>query len=227
MLDKKKAIIWDMDGVIADTARYHFQAWQEVFSQRGATYTEADFKRNFGKRNDTIIGNTLGSGVSPSEIEAIAARKEASFRRRARSNIKPLPGALELIRSLKEHGFSQALGSSAPLENIKLVIQELGIAGSFKAIVSGREVSEGKPNPQVFLLAAKKLGVKPQDCVVIEDSIAGVMAAKRGGMHCLAVTNTHSSAKLARADLIVATLEKVKIDDLERLFIRAQKRSLE
>ena len=217
MLNKAKAVIWDMDGVIADTAPYHLRAWQEVFQKRGVNFPEDDFKRNFGQRNDTIIRNTLGKDISPSEIDVIAAEKEENFRQRVKNDIKPLPGAIKLIKSLKEHGFTQALASSAPIENIRLVIRGLGIENFFQAIVSGREVKEGKPSPQGFLLAAKKLGVEPQDCIVIEDAIAGVAAAKRSGMHCLAVTNTHPKTNLAEADLVVDTLEAVSVNDLEKL----------
>jgi beta-phosphoglucomutase family hydrolase len=217
MLNKHKAVIWDMDGVIADTAPYHFRAWQEIFGKLGANYTEDDFRRNFGKRNDTIIRNILGSEISPSEIEAIAAEKEEGFRKRAKGNIKPLPGAIELLQSLNKSAFPQALGSSAPIENIKLVTRELGIEDFFQVIVSGREVKEGKPSPQGFLLAATRLGVRPQDCVVIEDAMAGVTAAKRALMSCIAVTTTNDSTQLAEADLIVDNLEKVSVSDLESL----------
>jgi beta-phosphoglucomutase family hydrolase len=223
MLNKNKAVIWDMDGVLADTAPYHFRAWQEVFCKLGASYSEDDFRRNFGKRNDTIIRNILGSEISPSEIEAIAAEKEEGFRKRARGNIKPLPGAIELVQSLNERGFSQALGSSAPIENIKLVTRELGIEGFFQVVVSGREVKEGKPSPQGFLLAVARLGVRPQDCVVIEDAVAGVTAAKRASMSCIAVTTTNDRTKLAEADLVVDTLEKVTVSNLDILFDRSLK----
>ncbi len=220
MLNKNKAVIWDMDGVIADTAPYHFSAWQETFHKRRAIYTEDDFKQNFGKRNDTIIRNILGDNISQSEIEAIAVEKEENFRRQARDNVKPLPGVMELLSSLQEHGFSQALGSSAPIENIRLVIQELDIENFFQVVVSGSEVREGKPSPQGFLLAAARLGVRPQDCIVIEDSIAGVTAAKRGGMLCLAVTNTNPKARLIEADLVIDTLEQVTVSELEGLLNR-------
>ena len=142
---------------------------------------------------------------------------------RARGNIKPLPGAIELLRSLNEHGFSQALGSSAPIENIRLVTQELGIEGIFQVIVSGRDVKEGKPSPQGFLLAAEKLGIEPQYCVVIEDATAGVAAAKRAGMRCLAVTNTSPKTKLASADRVVDTLEQVSVSDLASLLKHSRK----
>jgi len=217
-MPRSKAVIWDMDGVIADTAPYHLKAWQEVFRERGVNFTEEDFRRNFGQRNDTIIRNTLGEDISQSEIDVIASDKERNFRHRVRQNIKPLPGAIKLITSLKEHGFSVALASSAPMENIQLVIRGLGIESSFQAIVSGREVTEGKPSPQGFLLAAERLGVEPGDCIVIEDAIAGVTAAKRAGMYCLAVTNTHPRRNLVEADLIVDTLEVVSAKDVEGLF---------
>ena len=206
-----------MDGVIADTAPYHCQAWQEVFQKRGVAFTEDAFRRNFGQRNDTIISNTLGEGVSQDEIYAIASDKEESFRQRVRQNIKPLPGAIKLIKALKEHGFCIALASSAPIENIQLVTRGLGIDKCFQSIVTGRDVTEGKPSPQGFLLAAQRLGVEPRNCIVIEDAVAGVTAAKRAGMHCLAVTNTHPRTRLIEADLIVDTLETVTMDDLEGL----------
>ena len=217
MLNKTKAVIWDMDGVIADTAQYHFKAWLEVFKKRGVTLTEDGFKRNFGQRNDTITRTVLGKDISPGEIESVATEKEESFRKRARNRLKPLPGAVELIKSLREYGFLQALGSSAPPENVQLITRKLNIETLFQAIVSGREVKEGKPSPLGFLLAAKKLGVEPQNCIVIEDAIAGVAAAKKAGMHCLAVTNTNPRTSLKEADLIIDNLKEVTPSDLESL----------
>ena len=214
---KVKAVIWDMDGVIADTAPYHFKAWQDVFRKREVDFTKDDFKRNFGRRNDTIIRDTLGEQISQSEIEAIAREKEETFRKVAGKNIKPLPGAVKLLESLRRRGFKIALASSAPIENIRLVTGGLGIENYFHSIVTGRDVAEGKPSPQGFLLAAQKLGVEPKDCVVIEDAIAGVSACKRAGMHCIAVTNTHPRESLAEADLVVDSLEEVTVDDLEEL----------
>ena len=215
--NKTKAVIWDMDGVIADTAPYHLKAWQETFQKRGVKFTEEDFKRRFGQRNDTIIRVTLGESISPSEIDVIASEKEENYRQRVRHNIRPLPGAIKLIKSLKKHGFGVALASSAPVENIQLIMRGLGIEDYFQAIVSGREVKEGKPSPQGFLLAAQKLGVEPENCIVIEDAPAGVTAAKKAGMYCMAVTNSHPRNHLMEADLIVDTLEKVSGNNLEGL----------
>jgi len=213
-----KAVIWDMDGVIADTARYHFQAWQESFRKRGVNFTEDDFRHHFGQRNDTIIRDAIGESVSPDEVDAIAGEKEADYRRRVAQNLKPLPGVIALINSLTASGVKMAIASSAPPENIQLVTSGLGIDNCFQATVWGRAVTEGKPSPQAFLLAASKLGIEPRNCLVIEDAVAGVTAAKRAGMKCLAVTNTHPGTSLKEADLIVDTLEKVNTEGLVALF---------
>ena len=212
-----KAVIWDMDGVIVDTAPYHFSAWQEAFRKRGTKYTEEDFLRNFGRRNDAIIRNILGGGISQSELDTISEEKEENFCKKVRQNIKPLPGAVRLMKLLIEHGFKMALASSAPIENIKIQTEGLGISDWFQSIISGKDVTEGKPSPQSFLLSAQRLGADPKNCVVIEDAVAGVTAAKRAGMRCLAVTNTHPKRNLMEADLVVDTLEAVVVSDLERL----------
>ena len=209
-----------MDGVIADTASYHFQAWREAFQRRGVKFTEADFRCTFGQRNDNIIRYTLGEQISQSEMDVIARAKEKTFRKLGRQNIEPLPGAIKLIKSLGEYGFKVALASSAPVENIRLLTRSLGINDYFQAIVSGRDVTEGKPSPQGFLLAAQKLGVAPENCIVIEDAVAGVTAGKRVGTHCIAVTNTHPRESLVDADLVVDTLETVTVNDLDMLLDR-------
>jgi len=214
------AVIWDMDGVIADSGSFHLGAWQEIFGKREVKFSAEDFQHSFGKRNDTIIRKAMGKGITPGEIEAIAREKERAFRRRARKRIKPLPGAVELIQSLNTQGVKMAIASSTPIENIRLVTEELGIENCFQAIVTGHDVIEGKPSPQVFLLAARRLGVEPRDCLVIEDAIAGVTAAKRAGMHCLAITNTHPRQSLKQADLIVDSLEAVTVKELEGMLRR-------
>jgi len=211
------AVIWDMDGVLADTAPHHLLAWRETFARRDIDFTEEDFMRGFGIRNDAIIKNTLGEQITPDEIEAIAREKETTFRRIIGQDIKPLPGALDLLKALDERGIRMAIASSTTIENIHLIIGSLGIAKYFKAVVTGHDVTKGKPSPQVFLLAAQRLGVNPKNCIVVEDAVAGVAAAKSAGMYCVAVTNSHPREKLKQADLIVDSLEKVTVKDLEGL----------
>jgi len=218
---KLEAILWDLDGVIADTGSYHYQAWQDVFQKRGVNFAEEDFMRHFGQRHDTIIRSAFGGSISTEEFDAVTIEKQENYRRRVTGNIRPLPGAIALIRSLKQHGIKMAIASSAPLENIEIIIRGLDIEDYFQAIAWGTEVAEGKPSPQVFLLAAKKLGVEPGNCLVIEDAVSGIAAAKQAGMKCVAVTNSHPRKILKEADLIVDTLEAVSISDLTRLFTTA------
>ena len=215
--NKLEAVLWDMDGVIADTGIYHYLAWVEVFGKMGKTFTEEQFMQYFGQRHDTIIHGVLGE-VSQEQFDAITEEKQENYRQRVAKNIIPLPGAIELIKSLGPAGIKTAIASSAPSENVDIIIRGLGIEDCFQAFARGTEVAEGKPSPLVFLLAAEKLDVKPANCAVIEDAIAGVAAAKSAGMRCIAVTNSHPLDKLEKADLIVDTLENVDISDIERLF---------
>jgi HAD superfamily hydrolase (TIGR01509 family) len=207
--DKLEAVIWDMDGVIADTAEYHYMAWKDTLARKGVDLTREHFMRLFGQRPDTIVKEIMGDNVPPAEFNAINTAKQADFRRRATGRIRSLPG---------KHSIKQAIASSAPPENIEVVIRGLNIESCFQAIAFGYEVPEGKPSPQIFLLAAKKLGAKPANCIVFEDAIAGVEGAKSAGMKCVAVTNSHPGSKLKKADLVVETLNGVSIDVLTALF---------
>ena len=214
-----KAVIWDMDGVIADTIPFHFKAWQEVLHEQGIDFTQDDFKRVFGMGNDEVIRSILGGDVIKDDIGNIAQRKEENFRQRIRQNIKVLPGVMELLRLFTRQGFKQALASSAPLENLLLLINTLEIGDFFECIVSEEGVTRGKPDPEVFLTAAKRLGLEPKNCLVIEDAVAGVTAANAAKMKCIAITNTFPKESLKEADLVVNSLEEVDGGTLEKFFL--------
>jgi len=213
----KRTVLWDMDGVIADSRSFHFAAWQETFAERGIGFTGEDFNELFGTRNDFIIGSVMGRELPEEDVKIMVQEKERIFRRQARGNVQPFPGAIRLLNAIKKANFKLGLVSSAPKENINLVIGELGLNGIFDCIVFGREVFESKPSPQIYLLAADRLEVAPADCLVIEDSPQGIRAAKTAGMKCLAITNTHPRQKLEEADKVVDSLENV---DLITLLMR-------
>jgi beta-phosphoglucomutase family hydrolase len=216
--NRLEAVLWDLDGVIADTGESHYLAWKDVFGQRGVEFSHEDFMRFFGRRHDSIIEFALGGDLPPGEFDAVTEEKQVNYRRRVSRNLKALPGAIKLLKSLKQHGIRSAIASSAPIENITIILRGLGIEDCFQAIAPGTEVPEGKPSPQVFLLAAERLGVTPGNCVVIEDAIAGVSAARRAGMRCVAVTNSHPADTLEEADLVTDSLEKIGIRELRGLF---------
>jgi beta-phosphoglucomutase family hydrolase len=211
------AVIWDMDGVIVDTAVHHHDAWVEAFAKRDVAFSKEDFAATFGTRNDDVIRRVLGRKTPAGLIQEISEEKEADYRRRAADKLTALPGVVALLEDLAVAGFKQAIGTSAPPANVRQIMQTLGLEEYFDCVVTEKDVSEGKPSPQSFLLAARTLDVPAANCVVIEDAVAGVSAARRAGMRCVAVTNSHSRYNLGRADLVVDSLEDVSAEKLCRL----------
>ncbi|HEY7326323.1 MAG TPA: HAD family phosphatase [Gemmataceae bacterium] len=213
-----KAAIWDVDGTLVDTAELHFQAWQAVCREHGRDFTRNDFAATFGQRNPEIIRTLFGERFTEQEIADLGDRKEVLYRDTAKNGVELLPGARQLVHDLHRAGFAQAIGSSAPPANLELILRLTGIARYFTAIVSSEDTERGKPDPQVFLLAADRLGVSPPRCVVFEDAVAGVEAARAGGMKCVAVrcVGHHSEEKLrqAGADRVVETLERISAAEI-------------
>jgi HAD superfamily hydrolase (TIGR01509 family) len=157
----------------------------------------------------------LGDEADEKLVEEISRRKESLFRRLANGNTPLLPGARALLANLHQAGIRQALATSAPLENIQAQLGDPEVMDFFQAVVSGSKADfPGKPHPGIFLEAARQLGTDPRFCLVIEDAIAGVKAAKAAGMYCLAVTNTNPRADLALADRVVDSLEEVEYPEL-------------
>lgn len=216
MSDTIQAVIWDLDGVIIDSADEHRRAWQRLARETGVTYTDADFWASFGKRNDDIIPAHWHVS-SPSEIEELAARKEAYFREFIREAAAPLPGSMELMRGLHNAGFPQALASSTPVENILLIKDLLRLDHYLSALVTGEAVARGKPAPDIFLKAASELHMLPRLCLVIEDAVAGVQAAQAAGMRCISVTGERDLPGLRAADLVVKDLTAVDVERVRNI----------
>jgi HAD superfamily hydrolase (TIGR01509 family) len=147
-------------------------------------------------------------------VQRLADRKEKLYREGIRGKVVAMPGVTELIHGLKAAGFHLAIGSSTPRANVDLVLSELGIQDLFQVIVAGEDVTKGKPDPQVFLLAAERLGIPPERCLVVEDAVAGVRAALDGGMKALAVTTNHSRQALSEAHRVVDSFTEVSPQDV-------------
>jgi beta-phosphoglucomutase len=221
MADSPRAVIWDVDGTLVDTAELHFRAWAELARDLGKPFTRADFAATFGRRNPEIIRQLFGTSYSEQEIADLGDRKEDLYRDAARHGVDLLPGVRALLEGLKADGFRQAVGSSAPRRNLELILRLTRTAPYFDAVVSMEDTQRGKPDPQVFLVAAERVGVPPPRCVVIEDAVGGVQAAKAGGMKCVAVTfvghHPEASLRQAGADLVVRNLEEVSVPGVRRL----------
>lgn len=202
-----KAVLWDLDGVLADTAAFHSEAWRQIFASLGKGFDEASFKRTFGLRNDAVLRDVLGA-IRPDELEPLSRRKDELYRALIKGELTPLPGVERLLGSLRSRGTQMAVVTSTARENVRLILTRLGLDDYFGTVVSGEDVTRGKPDPQGFLLAAERLGVRPADCLVIEDAPDGIEAGKRAGMRCVGVATTHPAATLAQADLVVGSLEE-------------------
>jgi beta-phosphoglucomutase len=216
------AVIWDVDGTLVDTAELHFQAWLTLMQQVGKPFTRAEFAATFGLRNADILRRLFGKGLTDEEAAELGDRKEVFYRAAARQHgVTLLPGARALLEGLRTARFKQAIGSSAPRENLDLILNLTDTEQFFQAIVSVEDIQRGKPDPQVFQVAADKLGVRYDHCLVLEDAVAGVQAAKAGGMRCIAIRSggQHSEAALLHggADLIVKSLEEVSVATVRQI----------
>jgi len=212
-----KATLWDMDGVLADTSPLHFQTWELILTAQGIPFDRQKFNHIYGRKNHDLLPYLAGKQLDPQWVKQVADQKEQAFRQALVGHLKPLPGVLDWLQQFKSWGLKQAVASSAPPENIDALVDELGIRQYFDALVNPGDLP-GKPHPDVFLLAARKLGVPPQGCLVIEDSIVGVEAAHRAGMRCIAVTTTNPPELLTQADLIVNTMAQLSVDQVKSLF---------
>jgi len=212
-----KAVIWDLDGVLADTTEAHFRSWVTALAEWEVPLDRPTFDSSFGMNNRDTLTYILGRPPKPEELATIAGRKEHLFRLQYQLAPFAVPGTNQLLDALKQAHWLQALASSAPMVNINLIIDMLHIRPWFSVILSGENIPAGKPDPYLFLQAAEALDVSPDRCVVVEDAPAGVEAARRAGMKCIAVTSTRPKQELAQADLVVDTLEELATGTFSRI----------
>lgn len=192
-----------MDGTLVDSEEYHWRAWQETMDAEGIAITREHFLATFGLRNDSIVPQWLGPDATTDQIQRIGDAKEARYRRLIQqSGLPPSPGADKWVKSLHQDGWLQAIASSAPRRNVEVVLESLGLSAYFQAIASAEDVQKGKPDPQVFLVAASRVAVLPSRCIVVEDAAAGVEAARRAGMRSIGLSRDDA----LEADVVVPSL---------------------
>ncbi len=205
-----KAVIFDWDGVVIDSSALHERSWELLAEEISQPLPPGHFKAGFGKKNQEIIPSILGWSADPAEIRRLGDRKEILYRELVKTEgVCILPGARELLATLREAGIPRSVGSSTPRSNLDAIFAATGLGELFDAVVCGDDVTNGKPAPDVFLLAAEQLGMSPADCLVIEDAHVGIEAAHRAGMKVLAVATTHPLAELSDADRAVVSLATV------------------
>lgn len=203
----KLGLIFDVDGVLVDSYRAHFKSWQIAAAEFGFTVTEEEFRQNFGRKSHETIAERWGDQLSSEQVSQFEHRKEAAYRDVIRDDFPGVDGAVELIDAWHAAGHLLAVASSGPPENVAIVLDRLARCDRFQAVITGADVTRGKPDPQVFLLAAEGLGLPARRCVVIEDAPAGLAAANAADMLAIGLVSTgHTWESLSAADHRVASL---------------------
>ncbi len=208
------AVIFDLDGVLIDSAGSHRESWKALGAELGMRVSDEAMAAVFGRQNRDIVPILFGDDRTPEEVHRLGARKEELYRALVRGQVPANEGAVGLVRYYHQNGYQLAIGSSTPRANVDLALQEMGIGALFEVIISSEDVSMGKPDPTVFLTAARRLGVPAKDCLVIEDAPAGVKAAKAAGMTVIALAGSYPVEKLRQADQVISCLGELLAEDV-------------
>jgi beta-phosphoglucomutase family hydrolase len=211
-------VIFDWDGVVIDSSTQHERSWELLAAETGRTLPLGHFKRGFGKKNQLIIPEVLAWSDNAEEIEWLGNRKEELYRQLVgEGEMIVLPGSRELLTALKQAGIPRAVGSSTSRINLDAIFASTGLGEFFDVVVSAEDVVNGKPAPDVFLKAAELLGIPPQRCIVFEDALFGIEAARRAGMKVVAVATTNPLELLRHADRAVQSLAEISVQELQSL----------
>lgn len=213
------ALIFDLDGVIADTAQFHENAWFSFCKKHSIPITSEQFRNQlFGRSNRGTLRILLGKDLPENEFRQMVDEKESLFRELAAKSLKPIHGLVNFLNVVKKNDIPMAVASSAPAINIHFSLEKTKTANFFQHLVSSDEITRSKPDPEIFLKAAQKLGFRPADCIVFEDSYAGIDAGLSSGMKVIAVATTHPANELPKDLFIIHDFTRISIDDLINLF---------
>jgi HAD superfamily hydrolase (TIGR01509 family) len=216
-----RGVIFDWDGVVIDSSSLHEISWEKLSKESGNDLPEDHFKKGFGKRNAVIIPEILGWSKDPEIIDRLGQRKEELYREMGMiQGIPILPGMKDLLEALRSEGIPCVIGTSTEKKNVDLACEQHDLSAFFSGAVCTEDVSNGKPDPEVFLKAATLAKAEPQNCVVLEDSAHGIIAARRGGMKGLGLATTRDEKDLfeAGANMVVKDPTHISIGLLESLF---------
>jgi len=216
-------VIFDMDGVLVDSNPFHIQKWIELLKEHGIPYHPEQLPAQIlGQRNDTAFRFFFGPGLREDEIHHLSEELEARFRKTFRPHARPLPGLTALIHQCQAAAIPMAVASSAMRKNVEFVVEALQLRSCFQSIITGDDVTHPKPNPEIYLKTAARLGLEPAQCLAFEDSFVGIESAKRAGMKCVAIASTFPPEELsqAHADLVVKSFEELSVATLQGLFVQ-------
>ncbi|MBK9336477.1 MAG: HAD family phosphatase [Lewinellaceae bacterium] len=198
-----QGFIFDMDGTMVDNMMVHHRAWQRKLATLGLDLSLEAVRQTIHGINEEIIERLFGDRFTPGERQQIAREKEAEYRAIFLPELRLVDGLDLFLRTAVERGIPMGIGSAAPPENVQFVLENLGLHPFFQVVIDAAQVTKGKPDPEVFLRVAERLGLAPEHCLVFEDSPTGAEAARRAGMPAVIVTTTHTPAEFSRFDNVV------------------------
>jgi len=202
-LYETRAFIFDMDGTLVDNMRFHTEAWGKLLGENGIEMNAHDFLvKTAGKTNREILPTVFGA-ISDERIAELGHRKESLYQELFLPERRAVDGAIEFLEEAKKLGVKMAVATAAPEMNVEFILDGLNLRRFFGAIVTAADVKEGKPNPEIFLKSAEKLGVAPQNCIVFEDAIGGFEAAHRARMISIGITTVNSAEDILKCASVV------------------------
>lgn len=214
------AAIFDMDGVIADNMGYHTRAW-ELFIRKHAPNLEiADVTPHYGKTNSDLMSYVFGRRLPPAEVDRYGEEKERLYRELYAADMAPLAGLVEFLRELKSEGLHAVVATSAPKSNVDFLLDGLKIRSLFDAVVDAGHVTRGKPDPEIYLRAAAKVGCGPETCAVFEDALAGIEAGRLARMMVIGVATTLPPERLTGTRLVIKDFREVNVARLNELLLK-------
>ncbi len=211
-----KAAIFDLDGVVVDTVPIHFKAWKRMFNEYGVDFSFDDYKQKVDGIPRMDGARAVLTDLDQEELEEAATRKQGYFLDALGTEAIPTyDTTITLIDGLQKAGIKVAVISSS--KNCPSILKRIGLYEKLDTVIAGSDITKGKPDPQIFQMAAERLNAKPSECVVFEDAVLGVEAAKRGKMHCIGIDRYDSPERLAGADRIVSDLGEVDVNAVQAL----------
>ena len=217
---KLKGLVFDMDGTLVDNLAYHFAAFEEYAKREGFELLEPVTLKHNGMHLKDIFPILFGEKVVEEHtLEKLTIGKESMYREMYRPHIAPIAGLIELLHAAKEAGVKCAIGSSGCRENVEMILEGLNIADLMDVTISGSDVTHGKPHPEIFATAIERMGLKPEECIVVEDAVNGILAGVAAGSKCIAITTTATAEELkaAGANMCISDYTMVTINDLQNL----------
>jgi beta-phosphoglucomutase family hydrolase len=209
------AVIFDLDGTLIDNNSFHIKAWQEFYKKRNRALTEEEYKKHFnGKTNSDVLAHVFEHPLSSEENDRYTNEKEDLYRKIYEPHIQPVKGLLIFLQQLRNAGIPMAIATSGIKVNIDYMFRHVPIRHYFKTVIYSKHIKKGKPDPEIYFVTAKELNVSPENCVVFEDSVAGIRSAKAAGMKVIAVATTHTPDELKEADRLIYDYEQVSVNDI-------------